>query len=132
MTGSCVPLQAGGIPEFADRFVRGVAMATTTAPATPSVAESSPTAGPLAGSSPVAAARQAITANTTHLTLPFGLGEVTLPAPQRLAWYGGVVTIALLDLLDWPVAIVLVVGHALAEDHHHRVLHDFGEALEEA
>jgi hypothetical protein len=109
-------------------------MTTTTASATTASATTTPatpTAAPLAGS-PAAAARRVITANTMHLTLPFGLGEVTLPAPQRLAWYGGVVAIAALELIDWPIAIVLLVGHALAEDHHHRVLQDFGEALEEA
>jgi hypothetical protein len=30
------------------------------------------------------------------------------------------------------VAAFLTAGHLLAEDHHHRLLHDFGEALEKA
>ncbi len=78
----------------------------------------------------VAAAHQAIVANATRVTLPW-IGTVQLPAPQRLVWYGGVIVIAAFDLIDWPVAVVLAVGHALAEQHHNQLVHDFGEALEE-
>lgn len=78
-----------------------------------------------------AAARQAIDKNTARVNLP-GLGVITLPSPMRLAWYGGLATIAAFGIIEWPVAAVLAAGHLLAEDHHNRLLHDFGEALEEA
>jgi hypothetical protein len=40
--------------------------------------------------------------------------------------------LAVFGVLDWPVAAVLGIGHLLAEDHHHRVLAEFGEALGKA
>jgi hypothetical protein len=69
--------------------------------------------------------------HTVHVTLPHNMGTITLPEPQRLAFYGGVAALAAFGLVDWPVAIVLGIGHLLAEDHQHRCLDEFGEALEE-
>jgi len=66
------------------------------------------------------------------VTLPDDLGTVRLPEPERLAYYGGLVALAAFGILDWPVAIVLGIGHVLAEQHRHRFLEDFGEALAEA
>jgi hypothetical protein len=60
------------------------------------------------------------------------VGEVTLPPPQRLAFFGGLAALAAVGLLDWPVAIVVVAGHALADQHWSRVASGIGEALEEA
>ncbi|MDX6237960.1 MAG: hypothetical protein QOG10_2775 [Kribbellaceae bacterium] len=77
------------------------------------------------------AALQAIEQNSVRLNLPC-VGTVTLPPPQHLAFYGGIAAVAALGFLEWPVAAVLAAGHLLAEDHHHRLIHDFGEALEEA
>src|SRR5947209_3151654 len=78
-----------------------------------------------------AAAADATEKNSTQLKLPYGIGVITLPAPQRLAWYGGVTVVATAGLLEWPVAVILIVGHLLAEDHHNRLIHDFGEGLAE-
>jgi hypothetical protein len=77
------------------------------------------------------AALQAIEQNSVRLNLPC-VGTVRLPPPQHLTWYGGIVAVAALGFLEWPVAGVLVVGHLLAQDHHNRLIHDFGEALGEA
>jgi hypothetical protein len=77
------------------------------------------------------AAARAIERNSVRLDLP-GVGVVTLPPPQHLAWYCGLTVVAALGFLEWPVAAVLAVGHLLAQDHHNRLIHDFGEALEEA
>jgi hypothetical protein len=60
------------------------------------------------------------------------VGEVTLPPPQRLAFFGGLAALAAVGLLDWPVAIVVVAGHALADQHWSRVASGIGEALEDA
>jgi hypothetical protein len=77
------------------------------------------------------AALQAIEQNSVRLNLPC-VGTVRLPPPQHLAWYGGIAAVTALGFLEWPVAAVLAVGHLLAQDHHNRLIHDFGEALEEA
>ncbi len=78
-----------------------------------------------------AAAWQAISSNTIRLPVP-ALGTLTLPSPQSLAFYAGLAVVGAAGLIDWPVIAVLAAGHLLAEDHHHRLLHSFGEALTEA
>ncbi len=74
----------------------------------------------------------ALDKHTMLITLPDDLGTVRLPDPERLAYYGGLAALAVFGILDWPVAIVLGIGHVLAEQHHHRLLEDLGEALAEA
>jgi hypothetical protein len=61
-----------------------------------------------------------------------GLGTVRLPALDSLAWIGGLATLAVVGILDWPVAAAIGVGHLLSRQRHLRLLRDFGEALEEA
>jgi hypothetical protein len=74
----------------------------------------------------------AIDKHTLTVTLPDDLGTFRLPEPERLAYYCGIAALAAFGILEWPVAIVLGVGHVLAEDHHHKVLCEFGEAMAEA
>ena len=64
--------------------------------------------------------------------LPYGIGPVRVPSPDRLAFYGGIAALALFGIVEWPVALVIGIGHLLADDHHHKLLADFGEALGEA
>jgi len=70
--------------------------------------------------------------HTLRVTLPDNLGAIRLPEPERLAFYGGIVALAAFGILEWPVAAVLGIGHLLADDHHHKCLCEFGEALAEA
>jgi len=70
--------------------------------------------------------------HTVLMTLPGGIGTVRLPTPERLAFYGGITALVALGIVDWPVALVIGIGHLLTEDHHHKVLAEFGEALDEA
>ena len=60
------------------------------------------------------------------------LGTVRLPEPQRLTYYAAVGALGVLGMLEWPVALVLAGGHALAADQHNRAVQQFGEALEDA
>ena len=78
------------------------------------------------------AVAKAIEQEAGHLALPYGIGPVRVPSPDRLAFYGGIAALALFGIVDWPVALVIGVGHLLADDHHHKLLADFGEALGEA
>jgi hypothetical protein len=78
------------------------------------------------------AAAEVLEKHTTTVTLPDGLGVVRIPEPSRLAYYAGLGLLAAFGILDWPVAAALGIGHLLAEDHHHRVLAEFGEALSDA
>ncbi|MBV9846743.1 MAG: hypothetical protein JOZ47_17000 [Kutzneria sp.] len=78
-----------------------------------------------------AAADKATQHNSTRITVPF-LGTVKLPAAEELAFLGGVGVLAVVGAIEWPVAVVLGAGHALATNRRDKVLREFGEALEKA
>jgi hypothetical protein len=59
------------------------------------------------------------------------LGTVELPPANELAFLGGIGVLAVTGLVEWPVAGVLAAGHLLTTNRNNKVLHDFGEALEE-
>lgn len=73
----------------------------------------------------------AIEKNYPKVVLPV-LGDLHLPPPQQMAWLGGLATLAVVGVLEWPVAAAIGIGHLLSQQHHVQVLRDFGEALEEA
>lgn len=78
-----------------------------------------------------AAAQKVDDASHVRLQLPL-LGSIRLPEPQRLTYYVAIGALGALGVLEWPVALVLAGGHALASDQHNRAVHQFGEALEDA
>ena len=88
-------------------------------------------------SSPESArANVARAARTAHeeldaLSLPV-VGEVDLPPADQLAFLAGVGVLAAIEVIEWPVAIVLALGHALASSHRNRLVREFGEAIESA
>ena len=59
------------------------------------------------------------------------VGQVQVPRPDQLAYYGGLAALAAFELIDWPVAVVIVAGHILASNHHNKLLEELGEAMEE-
>ena len=77
----------------------------------------------------VLAAEQAVRRNSLYLRLPV-LGELNLPAPEQLVFIGGVAVVAVIGLLEWPVAALLVVGHVVATSSHRSMVRALGEALE--
>jgi hypothetical protein len=104
----------------------------------------SPTAGPRAVPSPSRqntrqahrshpgqVAQQVLDHNRITLRLP-AIGTVTLPPAHHLGWYAGVAALAAVECIEWPIAVILAVGKALADNQHSKVLVEFGEALEEA
>ncbi len=60
------------------------------------------------------------------------VGQVEIPRPEQLAYYGGLAALAAFELIDWPVALVIAGGHILASNHHNRLLEELGEAIEKA
>jgi hypothetical protein len=60
------------------------------------------------------------------------MGQMEIPRPEQLAYFGGLAALAALELIDWPVALVIAAGHLLASNHHNKVLEELGEAMEEA
>ena len=67
---------------------------------------------------------------TFVINLPL-VGQVEIPRPEQLAYYGGVAALAAFELIDWPVAVVIAAGHLMAANHHNRLLEEIGEAMEE-
>jgi hypothetical protein len=61
-----------------------------------------------------------------------GLGRVPIPRPEKIAYYATLAALAAIEVIDWPIALIIAAGHALAEDTHSRVLQEFGEAAEDA
>ena len=70
-------------------------------------------------------------AQTFAVNLPV-LGRVRVPRPEQLAFYGALGALAAVEIIEWPVALVLGVGHALMQNEHNRVAQEVGEALEDA
>ena len=42
-----------------------------------------------------------------------GLPPVPLPSPETALYYGGIAALVAAELIDWPVALAVVVGHEL-------------------
>jgi hypothetical protein len=77
------------------------------------------------------AADEAADSQSAHLTIPV-LGRLPVPPPAHLAWYAGVGALAVFGVVDWPVAVLIGVGKALADNRSNETLRQFGEALEQA
>jgi len=77
----------------------------------------------------VLAAEQAVRRNSLYLRIPV-LGELTLPAPEQVAFIGGVAVLAVIGVLEWPVAALLGIGHGVATHAHRKMVRALGEALE--
>jgi len=58
------------------------------------------------------------------------VGSVTLPGFVHLAWYAGVAALVVLEVVEPPVAALMVVAKALTDSRHHELLRSFGEAVE--
>lgn len=80
----------------------------------------------------VATVATVATDRAEHIALNLPLvGHVKLPRPEQLAYYTGIGALVALEILEWPAALVLGVGHALLTQQHNRTIHEFGAALEE-
>jgi hypothetical protein len=65
------------------------------------------------------------------LELPV-VGRVRVPRPEQLAYFGALGVLAAVEIIEWPVALVLAAGHVLIQNEHNRVAQEIGEALEDA
>jgi hypothetical protein len=70
-------------------------------------------------------------ARTFALDLPV-FGRVRIPRPEQLAFYGALGALAAVEIIEWPVALVLAAGHVLVQNEHSRVAQEIGEAMEDA
>ncbi|MFF7656566.1 hypothetical protein ACFZCY_43270 [Streptomyces sp. NPDC007983] len=66
------------------------------------------------------------------VTLDVAGHRVELPPKEQLIFLGGLGTLAALGAIEWPVALVIAVGHELSHSQHNEALREVGEALEAA
>ncbi len=77
------------------------------------------------------AAQRVQEAERLVVDLPF-VGSVRLPRPEQLAYFGAVGVLVALEIVEWPIALVLATGHVLAQQQHSRAFQQLGEGLEDA
>jgi hypothetical protein len=70
-------------------------------------------------------------AETFAVQLPV-IGRVKIPRPDQLAYFGGLAVLAAIEIIDWPVALIIATGHVLADNHHNKIAEELGEAIEDA
>ncbi|WP_243747529.1 hypothetical protein [Mycolicibacterium sp. CBMA 226] len=58
--------------------------------------------------------------------------ETSWLQPEQLVYYGALAALAVFEVLEWPIALAIGAGHALAQNRHNRVVQELGEALETA
>jgi hypothetical protein len=51
---------------------------------------------------------------------------------QALGTAGVATAAAAVEIIDWPVALILVAGHVLMQNEHSRIAQEVGEALDDA
>jgi len=53
----------------------------------------------------------------------------TRPHP-RFGWYAGLAVMAIIEIIEWRMAIVMMAGHEIAHRTHSQALRDFAEGVE--
>ncbi|MEV6027761.1 hypothetical protein [Streptomyces sp. NPDC052036] len=97
----------------------------------PGIALSSAPVPPITGThGPRAAAEHVVSGNSVIVRM--GDLRLELPPWDQLGFLAGLGFLTALELIEWPVALAIGVGHELARSRHGKVLREFGEALEEA
>jgi hypothetical protein len=64
-----------------------------------------------------------------HVQVP-GIGAVAIPPPERVAYYAGMGALALIGVIEWPLALAIVAGHLLSDQQTFGRIRGLGEALE--
>src|SRR5215467_5123615 len=48
----------------------------------------------------------------------------------RLGWYAGLTVMAAIEIIEWPLALMMMLGHEIAHRAHSQALRDFAEGVE--
>jgi hypothetical protein len=48
---------------------------------------------------------------------------------RHLAWYAGLGVMAVIEIIEWPVAIMMMLGHAIVHRAHSEALRDFAQGV---
>jgi hypothetical protein len=70
-------------------------------------------------------------ANDVRISIPV-IGEVRLPPAPNLAFFAAVGALTAFGLIEWPVALIVIVGHVLATHGRSGTARGFGEGLAQA
>ena len=73
----------------------------------------------------------AIRGEKVFLKLPW-LGEVDLPSGPHLIWFAGAIALAAIDVVDWPIALLMIVGKALSDSERSEPVRTLGKVMESA
>ncbi|MGA2930818.1 MAG: hypothetical protein ABSE98_01875 [Acidimicrobiales bacterium] len=58
--------------------------------------------------------------------------RIETPPVEHLVFYAGVGVLAAIEIIEWPVALLLTAGHLLADLTNRPALQGLGEVMEEA
>jgi hypothetical protein len=66
--------------------------------------------------------------NRPGVRLP-GLGRITLPDRTGLLWYAGVGAMAAAEIVEWPIAALVVGTHFIENNSHNRDIQELAEGI---
>ncbi len=58
-----------------------------------------------------------------------GIGTITLPRAQTLAFLGGVGVLAVAGMIEWPVAVLFIIARLFSASTNSPALRGLGDAL---
>ena len=64
------------------------------------------------------------------VTLPVLGIRVPLPTAERLVYYGGIAGLVSAELIEWPIALVVIAGHEILKRSRNPVVRGAGKAAE--
>ncbi|MER6173771.1 hypothetical protein [Streptosporangium sp. NPDC001681] len=66
-----------------------------------------------------------------HISLPV-IGTLTVPPADRLVFYGVLGALGALGVVEWPLVLIVGIGHYLTEQRFSPLLREAGQAAEVA
>ncbi len=64
------------------------------------------------------------------VSLPGSDIKVNLPGPAGLVWYAGIGAMAALELIEWPIALVISATHFVESHSHSRDVQELADGIE--
>jgi hypothetical protein len=64
------------------------------------------------------------------VTLPGTRTKINLPDRQAVLWYAGITAMAAIDLIEWPVALLVAGTHFIENHAHNRDIQELAEGIE--
>ncbi|GAC1316104.1 MAG: hypothetical protein NVSMB12_12570 [Acidimicrobiales bacterium] len=58
--------------------------------------------------------------------------SVTLPHQKEWPWLAGVALVAAFDVIDWPVALLLGIGHTIVTNSRNQQLRELADGMDSA